>query len=46
MKTKHIQNIAKNQGCLMYWATESSQGMINLVNISSAPKLTANVLLI
>ncbi|MDX1774326.1 hypothetical protein [Oceanihabitans sediminis] len=46
MKTKHIQNIAKNQGCLMYWATESSQGMISLVNISSAPKLTANVLLI
>ncbi|RBP29872.1 hypothetical protein DFR65_10598 [Oceanihabitans sediminis] len=23
----------------MYWATESSQGMINLVNISSAPQI-------
>lgn len=38
--TEHIKH-CDDQNCLMYWSAESSAGIANLVNMSSAPQLDA-----
>lgn len=38
--TEHSKH-CNDQDCLMYWAVESSAGIANLVNMSSAPQLDA-----
>ena len=36
--TEHPKH-CNNEDCLMFWATESSQGVDNMLNMTSAPEL-------